>query len=251
MRTVVIQSHRQPLPHAWMHACIDSVKNWAQVRGYEYVWLGDALFYGLSAQQRERTRKQRVVASDLGRLQTLLAYRRAGADRVVWCDADTLVIADDALELPDRGGAVGREIWIQGSTTRGGAPKVYAKVHNAFMAFCRDDVFLPFYAESCSRLLDRHEGPYVDQFLGPKLLTALHNLVQLPVIENANVLSPRVITDLNQGKGPFLDAFCRRLERVPAALNLCASSVRRGELSERAMSDAVERLVAKGASLFI
>lgn len=250
MRTVVIQSHRQPLPHDWMHSCIDSVKYWAALNRFEYRWLGNELFDSLSSTQRENTLAQPVVASDLGRLYHLRAAIEQGADRVVWCDADTLVINAEALELPEAGCALGREIWIQQSKVRGGAPRVYAKVHNAFMVFCRDAPFLPFYLDSAARLVERHAGPYVDQFIGPKLLTALHNLVSFPVLENAGVVSPGVVTDLNRGGGVYLDAYCRRLERVPAALNLCASSVRSGELSDQSLHKVVDLLMRDGAALF-
>ncbi|MFK8032061.1 MAG: hypothetical protein AB8G18_17655 [Gammaproteobacteria bacterium] len=250
MRTVVIQSHRQPLPYDWLHPCIESVRHWAAAQGYEYMWLGDELFDGLNDTQRRHTQRQPVVASDLGRLQHLNNELARGADRVVWCDADTLVINPGTLELTETGCALGREIWIQPGTTIDGTPKVYSKVHNAFMVFCQDDSFLPFYLDTASRLLQRHKGPYVDQFIGPKLLTALHNIAQLRVMENAGVLSPGVVTDLNGGGGVFLDAYCRRLQRVPAALNLCASSVRSGELSEQSMHNVVETLQAHGTSLF-
>ncbi len=250
MRTVVLQSHRQPLPYEWLHPCIDSVKRWAASNSYDYVWLGDELFDELTVNQRKHTRLQRVVASDLARLHKAKRELQQGAERVVWCDADTLIINPGALELPVEGSAVGREIWIQPSGLSNGSPKVYAKVHNAFMVFCQEDSFLPFYLDTASRLLEVHQGPYVDQFIGPKLLTALHNLVQLPVIENAGVLSPSVIANLNRGGGEFLDAFCRRLQRIPASLNLCASSIRSGELSDQSMVDVIELLEDKGASLF-
>ncbi len=251
MRTVVVQSHRSPLPYEWLHSCIDSVKQWAQIKRFDYVWMGDELFDELSPAQRANTKLQRVVASDLARLHKLTRELANGADRVVWCDADTLVINPEALELPVSGCALGREIWIQPSTVDGGTPKVYAKVHNALMVFCKGDSFLPFYRDTASRLLERHAGPYVDQFIGPKLLTALHNLVQLPVLENAGVLSPGVVIDINRGGGVFLDTYCRRLQRVPAALNLCASSVRSGELSEQSMSDVIDVLQRDGTGLFI
>lgn len=250
MRTVVVQSHRQPLPYEWLHPCLESVKRWASHNEYDYVWHGDELFDELTPTQREHTKLQRVVASDLGRLHKIRAEFERGADRVVWCDADTLVINPIALDLPIKGCAIGREIWIQPSSMLDGTPKVYAKVHNAFMVFCRGDSFLPFYLETAERLLERHAGPYVDQFIGPKLLTALHNLVQFPVLENAGVLSPSVITNLNQGGGDYLDAFCRRLQRVPASLNLCASSVRSGELSNQSMHDVIDVLLSDGTSLF-
>ena len=42
-RTLVIQSHHDPLRYAWLQACIDSVRARAQQLGYEYRYLDDPL----------------------------------------------------------------------------------------------------------------------------------------------------------------------------------------------------------------
>jgi hypothetical protein len=41
--TLVIQSHRTPLPAHWMERTIDSVKTWAALRHFDYCFLGDEL----------------------------------------------------------------------------------------------------------------------------------------------------------------------------------------------------------------
>jgi len=63
--TLVIQSHRVPLPCAWLQPCLDSVANWAQVKGYDYRFVDDQIFDMLEPGLIEKTGTQRVIASDL------------------------------------------------------------------------------------------------------------------------------------------------------------------------------------------
>ena len=42
-KTLVLQSHRHPLPISWLETCIDSVKSWAGLNKFEYQFLGDEL----------------------------------------------------------------------------------------------------------------------------------------------------------------------------------------------------------------
>ena len=144
-KTVVLQSHREPVPHAWLETAMASVRQWAAVQGHEYVRIDDALFTELTATELAQCGDQKVVASDLARLRLCQRYLREGADCVVWCDADTLVLDDGATILQANREAhscgFGREIWLQktGEAERKSKLKVYRKIHNAFMHFDRGD----------------------------------------------------------------------------------------------------------------
>jgi hypothetical protein len=56
----------------------------------------------------------------------------------------------------------------------GNAQDGYVKVHNAFMMFRQGNHFPDFYTDAAERLLDLNQGAMPAQFIGPKLLTALH-----------------------------------------------------------------------------
>lgn len=218
--TLVLQSHREPLPLPWLGRCIDSVAGWCRSFGYDYRWVGDELFDRVDNDLLDRTRTQNVIATDLARLEWLKAGLADGYDCVVWCDADFLIFNAAAFILPDTPYAIGREVWVQQDDARW---RVYNKVHNAFLMFRRGNVFLEFYADTAARLLRLNAGTKPPQFIGPKLLTALHNVVQCPVMENAGTLSPEVIDALVAGGGVALDKF-RSHSPVPlAGANLCAS----------------------------
>jgi hypothetical protein len=242
-RTLVIQSHRSPLPYAWLEHCLASVRDWCARYDYEYRFMGDELFECLPDSLREKTRRQPVVATDLARLRVLQQALAKGYERVVWMDADFLVFRPEQLSLPEQSYAAGREVWVQRDGA--GKLKVYRKVHNAFLLFARGNSFLDFYADTAQRLLTLNDAPMPPQFIGPKLLTALHNLARLPVLECAGMLSPLVIGDMLAGSGPALELFRGSSSQPIAAANLCVSSCDKREVSEQAMEQLIERLLAK------
>lgn len=239
--TLVIQSQRSPLPYRWMESCLHSVREWCAKNGYEYRFMGDELFDLLPEPLREKTRCRTVIASDLARLLALQDALNTGYQRVVWMDSDFLVFNPSEFSLPGQPYALGREVWVQHD--RNGRLKSYKKIHNAFLTFAQGNNFLDFYADTAQRLLTLNAGPMPPQFIGPKLLTALHNVVRLPVLETAGMLSPMVIKDMLDGEGPALDLFIRHSPEPVAAANLCVSSCEKGEISEREMERLIDSLL--------
>ncbi|MCZ6642618.1 MAG: hypothetical protein O7F71_13650, partial [Gammaproteobacteria bacterium] len=228
MSTLVIQSHQDPLPADWYTPCLGSVRDWAAKLNISYRFIGDELFEPVPEDVLQRTVDRKVVATDLARLYAIRQGLREGYTTVVWCDADVLVIDPESLTLPEEAYALGREVWVQGARND---LRAYVKVHNAFMVFRRGNSFLEFYLDTALRLIRAHEGAMVPQFIGPKLLTAIHNVIGCPVIETAAVLSPLVVRDLLSGGGSALDLFRRRNTESPAAVNLCGSLVSDGQLT--------------------
>ena len=229
--TLVLQSHRLPLSPSWLHLCIESVKHWSGQQGFDYQFLDDQIFDLLLPELVERYSQQKVILTDLARLQWLQKFLTAGYETVVWCDADFLIFHPGEFNLPDSNYAVGREVWIQ--KDQKGQLRVYRKVHNAFLMFRNANVFLDFYTETAEKLLLKNTGRVPPQFIGPKLLTALHNLVDLPVMESAGMLSPLVIRDIISGGGNALDLF-RKHSSVPiAGANLSCSVAGSEGLSEQ------------------
>jgi hypothetical protein len=226
-----------------MEKTINSVKTWADLRDFEYRFLGDDLFDALPQDLREKTQTQLVVASDLARLMALKSALEEGYQTVIWCDADFLIFSPGEFDLPSDDFGLGREIWIQ-RDRRSGRPRAYIKVHNAFLLFREGNAFLDFYKNSAERLIREHNGPFAPQFLGPKFLTAIHNIVQCPVVESAGMLSPLVIKDLLNGSGPFLNLFRKHALQPIAAANLCGSLAVNGEMSNQEVSDVIDILLS-------
>jgi len=203
--------------------------------------MGDELFDGIETGLMRHIAQQRVIASDLARLQVMQEMLQAGYQRVVWLDADFLIFDPANFLLPTGECAVGREVWVQKDKL--GKLKVYKKVHNAFLMFCRGNSFLDFYTDTAKRLLIQNTGNIPSQFIGPKLLTAIHNVAMLPVMETAAMLSPMVIHDLLQGHGAAQELFRQHSAVLPAGANLCASSCDRNELSNAEAKQLIDLLL--------
>ncbi len=239
---LVIQSHRLPLPWPWIARCLDSVRDWCARHAYEYRFLGNELFDWVPAPLLEKTRHQPVIATDLARLRILQDALNNGYETVIWMDADFLIFNPPAFSVPDYPCAPGREVWIQ--PDRQGKLKPYKKIHNAFLMFRKGNSFLDFYADTAERLLAANQGTVPPQFIGPKLLTALHNVASLPVLETAGMLSPLVIRDILAGEGPALELFIRHSPQPVSAANLCSSSCDKNEVMEEEMESLIDRLLA-------
>jgi len=219
--TIVLQSHNDRALGGWQGGCCASVEEWAHRQGFAYRCEGDELFDRVDPALRRRWLDQPVVLSDLARLEWLAAALDEGFDRVLWVDADVLVFRDFAL--PASGDRVGRECWIE---WRGRRLRSFRKVHNAWLQFERGSVFLPFYLDRARALLAHASPPVVPQFIGPKLLTAWHNIVPFGVEERVGMLSPAVMAEaLDPGAGQAAARAALRAGHGEAlcAVNLCAS----------------------------
>ena len=222
--TIVIQSHA-PDPPAWLRACLDSVAAWAMDAGFAHRVDGDAFLARVPDDLRARAHGRTQVVADLARLDWIAELLDAGWDRVIWLDADVLVFAPErltaALALPAGGYLFGREVWVQPDAK--GRPHARRNLHNALLAFAPDNPVLDFYRHAARRVLGRHDGPPVPQLIGPKLLTALDNMIQLDATWAVGMASPLVVRDLAAGGGPALTCLKQTAPTPPAALNLCAS----------------------------
>ena len=242
--TLVIQSHRDPLPFGWLQSCIDTVAAWAKANRFQYRFIGDEIFDLVEPKLLAKAGAQTVIASDLARLMILQQALDEGFERVVWCDADFLVFRPDDFELPPSDFAFGREIWVQADDR--GNLRAYPKLHNAFMMFRRGNACLDFYADTATRLLRLNQGGVPPQFIGPKLLTALHNIVCFPVMERAGMLSPLVMRDILADGGMALDLLRQKSPTALAGANLSSSLTEREGFTEAEMKILIRKLLAAG-----
>lgn len=248
--TLVIQSHRNPLPYPWIRSCLDSVRLWSETNGFDYRFIGEELFDDIPSALRTKTRQHVVIATDLARLYAIRNALENAYDAVIWMDADFLVFSPEGFQITTQSYLIGREVWIQKDKQQ--RLKVYKKVHNAFLLFRKDNSFLDFYIETAERLLELNQAGMPPQFIGPKLLTALHNVSILPVQESAGMLSPLVLKDIVNSGGRALDLFVENSPQKIEGANLCTSSCVNKELSEQDMEVAIERLLdtASASTLF-
>ena len=242
LSTIVIQSHCQPLPYSGLQVCIDSVKTWADLHHYDYEFLDDELFDYVPIDIIEKTKNQKVIATDLARLKILQKYLSKNYETVIWCDADFVIFNPDEFKPIENTYALGREVWIQEDVKKSGNMSAHVKVHNAFMMFRKGNAFLDFYTETAEKLILQNTGSMPPQFIGPKLLTALHNIAQCPVQETAGMLSPLLIHDIVNGGGDALELFKRKSTKKVYAANLCNSLLEIDGYSAKQLDDCLEVL---------
>jgi hypothetical protein len=248
--TLVLQSHCKPLPAEWMQECLNSVQNWSELNTFDYKFIGDELFEYVPDSILEKTKVQRVIATDLARLKAIKSYLVDGYETVVWCDADFLIFSPEKFLLPKDKYAVGREVWVQAVEEKSKKLSAHVKVHNAFMMYRTGNTFLEFYIDTAERLLINNIGRMSPQFIGPKLLTAIHNVAQCPVLETAGMLSPLVIQDVAKGGGAALELFLKKSSETIYAANLCNSLFERKEYSANVIEKCVTTLISgKGISV--
>jgi len=243
MKTLVLQSHRNPLPFGWLKPCTASVKHWAEMNDFDYRFMDDELFSLVAEDLRLKFASQVVILTDLARVLWMRELLQQGYHTVIWFDADSLVFKPSKLQLPDTNYALGREVWVQKDNKN--KPRAYRKVHNAFLMFRQANAFLDFYIETADRLLHLNEGNVPPQFIGPKLLTALHNIAHCPVMETAGMFSPLVIKDILAGGGQALDLFKKASPAEIYATNLGASVVSKEGISEREIFELI-KILEKG-----
>ena len=222
MKTLVIQSSKVPAA-AWIEQCKSSVRDWAASQQMDYRFVGDEIFDLIPDWFMHKVGQKKQVATDLGRLYLLQsALDEQGFDQAIWFDADMFVL-DQGMRLTFTGScAFGQEVWIQQEGK--GRLKARRNIHNAVCVFRQGCPVLPFLIHTCLSLMARVDAQYlVPQFLGPKLLGALHPLADFSLLPQIGAFSPVVVNDLMQGGGKALELMRQETHGPLQAANLCSS----------------------------
>ena len=255
--TLVIQSFKDGPQPLWIERCLHSVQTLAQQRSWDYRFIGDELFEPLPKAFKSKVGQRGPILSDLGRL---IACKEALKDyeKVLWLDADTLIFNPQAFQVPQGRFGFGRERWIQPQQDKNLKWKIYRSICNALCYFERDNPFLDFYMYSCESIINRVDPEYIaPQMIGPKLLSALHNISPCPFTTTVGSASPHLIVDLSYGHGKALELYRSDLARTDqetkeeAGLNLCHSLLDtpsyHGELMTRKhLLRAIDHLLKQG-----
>ena len=246
MGTVVCQSYRTTAVPPWIERCMESVRGWAERRGFAYERTDDALFDPVPPWFRERVGGEPVRMSDLARL--LLARRLLEAhERVVWVDADVVVFDPErfVIDAPE-GYAFCREAWL--SLTPEGRVQSSPRVNNAVLVFARGNPFLDFYVHACEMIGRRAGGVVPQAAFGTRFLTVLHEAMPLPLLGSVALASPLVLRGLAAGEDAMVRLYMNRFSSHACALNLCASFRGRRidgvDVDDALLAAVLERLVS-------
>ncbi len=223
MRTLVLQSCSANQRNTWIRDCLQSVTSWAQAKGYTYRYIDDAFFDIVPTWYMEKVGSKLPIAADYARLVFLQKGLEEGFDQVIWLDADVLVF-DQSLALEFNGTcAFGHEVWIQ---ERDGKLEARTNVHNAVCVFRRGCVVLPFLLHTVMVMMKKVDPAHLaPQFVGPKLLNALHPLCDFALLPQVGALSPLVVADICEGADKALTLLRLKSRQPPLAVNLCGTLI--------------------------
>ena len=222
----MIQSYRARNIPGWIEICLESVRNWADMEGFDYQFVGDEIFDLLPDNYRKIAESRMPILTDLGRLFLIRSALAGSYSRAVWIDADVLVFSSQHFNMPfNVGHAFGREIWVQKDVSKSDRLRFYRNVHNAVCLFERGDTFLDFYIHACKRIVGAAQGRVPNQIVGTKFLTAIYNIVGFSLIESAGMFSPLALRDIARGGGRAINLIASQTRGPIGAANLCLSLV--------------------------
>jgi len=223
MRTLVLQSCSAEQRDTWIKDCLHSVAGWARAQGHSYRYVDDELFTVVPQWYMEKVGKKLPIAADYARLVFLQRALEEGFDEVIWLDADVLIF-DQSLAFDFTGTcAFGHEVWVQ---ERNGRLEARANVHNAACVFRQGCVILPFLQHTVTVMMQKVDPMHLaPQFVGPKLLSALHPLCDFALLPQVGALSPLVVADICKGNDSALKLMLQKSRQPPLAVNLCGTLI--------------------------
>lgn len=218
---VILQSSADHHP-AWQSTCMQSVREWATIQGWQYQFTDDALFTDLPSDFVKKVGHRTPILADLGRLYWLRDTLEQLGGVAIWIDADTLCLEPSWRPGLPAHAAFGEEHWVQ--SEKAGGYRCFKTPHNAFMAFRAGNPILPFLIHVTESLIERVDPTKMaPQMVGPKLLKALHSLAQFELYPEAGALSPALLNEIVTEPGAAVACYQASGAPMPAFLNLCAS----------------------------
>ncbi|MBB5684348.1 hypothetical protein [Sphingobium boeckii] len=218
--TLIFQSCDPAAAPAWVARCVESVRNWAETKGYSHRLLGNELFDPLPPDFASACADRKLPMSDLARLLWCRRFLAEGWDQIVWIDSDVLVLdpAAFAVDLLDHE-MLCRELWLWRAD---GEIRARWAVNNCVMAWRPGSAVLPYYIHACAVLAAAEDGPGT-LGLGPAFLTRLNAAAPLPTVDTVMTLSPLLMEAILSGDHTLL-ANARTLWNAPVyAVHLCGS----------------------------
>lgn len=254
MRTIVIQSYRTNGIPAWLQRCMLTVKTWALSNGYEYAFIGDALFEHVPAQWRDRAPASILPLTDLARLGLLREKLASGYQQAIWIDADVVVFRPSYFRIPSPSGAMlCHEIWTARDTH--GQVHHLRGVNNAVMVFDQGHPLLDFLHHAALELFTHLAPSQIHSTtIGTDFLTKLGCLYPLRLLTSVACLSPLLVQALSTSEQPtLLQEHAEKFGHPFHAANLCRSKLEADAFTDLPQSyrlnsghllDVVETLVA-------
>jgi hypothetical protein len=201
---------------------MESVRRWAEGQQASYQFVGDELL-GLAPEWfRQKAGRYTTIITDLARLLCIRQFLSAGADRVLWIDADVIIFRPESLRIdPDLSYAYSKEVWCWKDEQQD--IKTLLKINNAACLFRSTPAGLNHlneYIDDCLSLLKRTQKVRDHTLIGTRYLTA-KGFASLPILPGFGLLSPTVMNAILTGDNEVLARFVQQHGEPIGAANLC------------------------------
>ncbi|MGK7912548.1 MAG: hypothetical protein AB4050_13885 [Synechococcus sp.] len=243
--TIVYQSFRTDNVPDWIHICMDSVKHWSEINGFDYLFVGDELFEYSPDWYRQRVQNQIHLVSDLSRVVLAKELFSKGYDRAIWIDADVLVFSPQDFQLPKQEGyAFCRELWLHPvSNNQLGYTQ---KVNNSVMLLSKETSLTEFYIHACHEIV-KQDRNLSHTSVGTKFLTVLNSQFPIDKIKAVGLFSPILTQAIVSDFTGVVRSYMNRFKYNMYAANLCLSFLDREflgiTLSDRSFMTVISKLM--------
>ncbi|MBW4635814.1 MAG: hypothetical protein KME30_29215 [Iphinoe sp. HA4291-MV1] len=227
MKTIVYQSYRTENVPTWINTCMQTVKDWATLKDFDYQMIDDKLFDYVPDWYKEKVNGKIQPISDLARLELAKEFLLKGYERTIWMDADILIFHPKQLNVNTiEEYLFCHEAWISleaGSEVESGKIICRSKVNNAMAIFTQKNSFLDFYIYACKEIVRNSKDTVSLIEIGTKFLTNLHQFLPLHLFKNLGLLSPLNMYGIAENKKYLTQEYTKLMGAPIYAANLCST----------------------------
>lgn len=226
MKTIVYQSYCGDETPAWLEKCMQTVKDWAELKGFDYQ-REDNFFDYVPDWYIEKSQGKINVIADLARLEIAKKFLEQGYEKTIWMDADIVVFDPEKLTVDTTEDyLLCREVWLDtaDNINFGEGPLLcIGKVTNSLVYFEQNNNFLDFYIYACKSIMKNQTGRLSRLAVSTKFLTNLAEIIELPLFPNMGLFSPILMHGLIAEEKSIIQLYVESLKSPVYAANLCLS----------------------------
>ena len=229
MKTIVYQVFQEFQGNqtpSWLSTCMQTVKNWAELKGYDYQKKDNFIDY-IPDWYIDKAQGNINLVSDLARLEMARKFLESGYDRAIWLDADILIFAADKLIIDTTEEYLFcPEVYLETEYGKnfGEAPLYCIKqVTNSFTYFTPKSTFLDFYIDAIKSIVKNQTSDLSPLAVGTRFLSHLNKILKLPLFLNVGLFSPILMHGIAEDKSELVELYAKELIAPVYAANLCFS----------------------------
>ncbi|NQE35996.1 hypothetical protein [Microcoleus asticus] len=248
MKTIVYQSYLGDETPNWLENCMQTVKDWAELKGFHYQ-REDDFFDCVPDWYKDKAAGKINLVADLARLELAKKYLDQGYEQTIWMDADVVVFDPDNLIIDTTEDyLVCREVWLDTEDDKNleeGTLSCIKKVTNSLVFFAKGNSFLDFYIYASKSLIKNKIGRVSRLDVSTKFLTKLYEIMELPLFSNLGLFSPILMHGMVEDKTLITQLYAKSLESPIYAANLCLSFRNRSYKGIMVTDELFEKVIDK------